>query len=124
MSDRTLRFLVAATISLLLVYQIGTLIAGIFGMAWGVASSVIVAAVSFFSARLARAGGKRSFWFLMPTLLFTVVPIAVMVWNALASDAGWLDRLMRLAPFFIGFGLPVTLLLLVYYELRKRTLAG
>ncbi len=124
MSDRTLRYLVAATIALLLIFQVGKLISGVFGMAWGLISSVVVAAVSFFSVRLAKAGGKSSFWYLMPVLLFTVFPIAMTVWNAFANDAGWLDRLMSIAPFIVGFALPVILLLLVYYELRKRTLDG
>ena len=124
MSDRTLRYLVAAVISLLLVFQIGKLTADVFGMAWGLMSSVIVAAVSFFSVRLAKAGGKSSFWFLMPTLLFTVFPIVMTVWNAFTSDAGWLDRLISITPFFVGFALPVIFLLLVYYELRKRTPDG
>jgi len=124
MSDRTLRFLIAAVISMLLIFQTGTLISNVFGVAWGVATSVIVAVVSFFSARLAKAGGKSSFWFLLPTLLFTVGPIVMTVWRALTNETRWTDRLLSLAPFFVGFGLPIILLVLVYYELRKRTLNG
>jgi hypothetical protein len=122
MSDRTRRFLVAAAISLLLIFQIGTLVSGIFGMAWGIVSSLAVAAVSFLSARLARAGGRSSFWFLLPTLLFTVVPIAATLWSALTADVSWFERLVQLAPFMVGFGLPMIFLLLMYYELRQRTL--
>jgi len=122
MSDRTLRFLVATVISLLLIHQIGTLIFGIFGMAWGLASSIVVAAVSFFSIRLAKAGGKSSFWFLLPTLLFTVAPAVVTIWRAFANEAGWLERFASITPFLVGFGLPIIILLFVYVELRKRTL--
>ena len=121
MSDRTLRFLVATVISLLLIHEIGTLIFGVFGLAWGIVSSVIVAAVSFFSARLARAGGKSSLWFLLPTLLFTVTPAVVTVWKAFATQTSWLERLASITPFLIGFGLPIIILLFVYFELRKRT---
>ena len=124
MSDRTLRYLVAAVISLLLIFQIGKLFAGVFGIAWGLISSVVVAAISFFSALMAKAGGKISIWFLLPVLLFTVLPTAMTVWKAFTNDAGWLDRLISIAPFFVGFALPVILLFLVYYELRKRTLNG
>lgn len=124
MSDKTLRLLVAAVISLLVIYQIGTLISGVFGMAWGLVSTVVVAAVSFFSAQLAKAGGKSSFWFLIPTLLFTVVPIVITVWNTFTNDTSWIARLTSITPFFVGFGLPIVLLLLVYYELRKRTING
>ena len=121
MSDKTLRFLVAVVISMLLIFQIGSLISNIFGMAWGVAAAVIVAVVSFFSARLAKSGSKSSFWFLLPTLLFTAVPVFMAVWNAFTSETSWVERLLDLAPFLFGFGLPVILLALVYYELRKRT---
>ena len=70
MSDKTLRFIIASVIAMLLIFQIGTLISSVFGMAWG-ALSVVATAISFFSARRAKAGGKYSFWFLLPTLVFT-----------------------------------------------------
>jgi len=122
MSDKTLRYLIALAIAMLLIFQIGTLISGIFGMAWGAVSAVVVTVVSFFSARLAKAGGNSSLWFLVPTLAFTVIPIALMIWRGITEDVSWLDRLIMLTPFFIGFGAPIILLLLVYYELRKRSL--
>jgi hypothetical protein len=122
MSDKTLRFIIAAVIAMLLVYQIGIIISSVFGIAWGVISSAVVAAVTFFSARLARAGGKSSLWFLLPTLLFTVVPIAMNIWNAVTGTTSWLNRLSGLIPFILSFGAPIILLLLVYYELRRRTI--
>lgn len=48
MSDKTLKYIIASAIAMLLVYQIGALISGFFGMAWGVVSAVVVIAVSFF----------------------------------------------------------------------------
>ena len=122
MSDRALRYLVATAIALLLVYQVGALIAGLFGLVWGVAASVLVAAVSFASARLARAGGQSSFWFLLPTIVFTVGPMAMAVWNVATRESTWFDRVVGLAPFLVGFALPIILLAAVYYELRSRTL--
>ena len=124
MSDKTLRYIIASVIAMLLIFQIGTLISSIFGMAWGALSAVVVMAVTFLSVRLARAGGKSSFWFFLPMLLFTVFPIAIVVWKAMTEDVSWLDRVVKLTPFIIGFGAPVVLLLIVYYELRKRTLNG
>jgi hypothetical protein len=122
MSDKTLRYLVASAIVMLLVFQIGTLIASTFGMAWGAVSAMVVAAVSFFSARLARAGGRGSVWFLLPTILFTIIPLAYMIWHALTADVSGFERLAGFVPFLIGFAGPVLVLLLVYLELRKRTL--
>lgn len=124
MSDKTLKLFVAAVISLLLIHQIGMLISGVFGMVWGLLASVIVAVVTFFSVRLAKAGGKGSFWFLLPTLLFTLVPIVIVMWRVFTRDTAWLDRLGSIGPFFVGFALPIILLLLIYFELRKRTVSG
>ena len=121
MTDKTLRHLVASAIALLLIFQIGTLISGLFGMVWGALSAVVVAGVTFFSVRLAKAGGKSSVWFLLPTLLFTILPVAITIWKTVTADVGWFDRLVALLPFLVGFLLPVLLLLLVYYELRTRT---
>ncbi len=122
MSDKALRYIIAAVIALLLVFQIGHLIADLFGMAWGAVSAVAVGAVSFVSARLAKSGLKSSFWFLLPTLLFTVLPIGFMIWKAITSDARWFERMAELTPFIIGFGAPIILLLIAYFELRRRTL--
>ena len=120
MTDKTLSRIVAAVIAMLLIFQIGSLISSLFGMAWGTVSSVVVAGVSFFSARIAKAGGKTSAWFLLPTILFTILPIAYTVWKVVTVDTGWLDMALKFGPFFIGFAGPVILLLIVFYELRKR----
>jgi hypothetical protein len=120
MSDRTLKYIIALAIALLLVFQIGTLISGFFGGVWGAVSAVVVALVSFLSARLAKAGGKASFWFLFPTIVFLLIPIALTIWRSITLDASWLDMLVRLIPFTVGFGAPILLLLAAYYELRKR----
>jgi len=122
MSDNLLRHLIALAIALLLVFQIGTLITGIFGVAWGTVSAIVVASVAFFSARLAKAAGKSSLWFLLPILIFTFTPIVIKVWRGITENVTWFDRLVMLTPFIVGFGAPIILLLLVYYELRKRNL--
>jgi hypothetical protein len=120
MSDRTLKYIIALAIAMLLVFQIGTLISGFFGMVWGAVSAIVVAAVSFFSARLAKAGGKGSLWFLLPTIVFLLIPITLTIWRSITQDASWPDMLVRLVPFTLGFGAPILLLLVAYYELRKR----
>lgn len=122
MSDKTLKHLVAAVIVMLLVFQVGTLIASFFGIVWGASSAAVVMAVSFFSARSARAGGKKTFWFILPTLLFIVLPISFKIWKIMSEDISWLERIVRFSPFMIGFGVPICLLLIVYYELRKKTI--
>ena len=122
MSDNALRFFVAAAIAMLLIYQIGTLISGIFGAVWGAVSAIVVAVVTLLAARVARAAGKSSMWFLLPILAFTFIPIALMIWRGFTENTTWFDRMVMLTPFVVGFGAPIVLLLLVYHELRKRTL--
>ena len=121
MSDRTLKHLVASVILLLLVYQVGTMVAGLFGIAWGILTGVAVTAVSFLTSRLAKAGVKNSLWYLLPTILFTILPIVYTAWKVLGHNSGWFDRLRRLTPCAAGFVLPMILLAIVYCELRKRT---
>jgi hypothetical protein len=120
MSDKVLRYIIASVITLLLIFQIGTSISSLFGLVWGALAAGAVMIVSFFSARLARAGGKSSFWFLLPTLLFTVLPIAFTVWKVITEDVSWLQRIIGLAPFIIGFAAPILLLLVAYFVLRRR----
>lgn len=120
MSDKALRYIIALAIAMLLIFQIGTLISGFFGNVWGLVSAVVVGVVSFLSARLAKAGGKGSLWFLLPTVVFILIPITLTIWRGITQDESWLDMLVRLTPFTVGFGAPIILLLLAYYELRKR----
>jgi len=120
MSDNALRHFIAAAIAMLLIYQIGTLISGIFGAVWGTVSAIVVAIVALLAARIARAAGKSSMWFLLPILAFTFIPIALMIWRGFTENATWFDRMVMLTPFIVGFGAPIVLLLLVYHELRKR----
>lgn len=121
MSDAWLRRLVVAAIALLIVYQIGAWIYAAFGVAAGALSAALVAIVSFFSARMARRGGGKSAWFLVPTLLFTVVPLAAKLWGLLATESSAWEWMVVLAPFLAGFALPVFLLLAVYAEFRNQT---
>ena len=108
-------------IALLLIHQIGALMAGLWGMAWGAVSALVVAGVTFLSVRLAKSGGRSSAWFLLPTLLFTALPLLFTLWKSLGQQVGWMDRAIALLPFVMGFVAPVLLLLAAYYELRGRT---
>jgi hypothetical protein len=121
MKDKTLRQILAVVIALLLIHQIGTLMSGLLGIAWGIVSAVVVAGVSYFSARLAKAGVKSGAWFFLPTFLFTLLPCVAIAWKMLTKETSWLDRMTTLMPFLVGFAAPVLLLLMVFLELRKRT---
>lgn len=120
MSNKTLRYLIVSVVAMLLVAQVGALVMELFGMVWGGVAAVVVLVVAFFSVRQAGVTGHRLFWIFLPILLFLVCPVIYRVWRIVSDDVGWLDRLVKLAPFMVGFAIPVVVLLLVYHELRKR----
>jgi hypothetical protein len=120
MSDAWIRRLVAAAIALLVIHEVGSWVYAAFGAAAGLLSALLVAAVSFFSARMAQVGAGNTAWFLLPTLLFTALPIAAKVWSLLTVQRSAWDAALDLAPFLVGFAAPVLLLLWAYTALRRR----
>jgi hypothetical protein len=120
MSDAWLRRTVVLAIALLVVYQVGVWAYSAFGVAAGLVSAALVAAVSSFSARRAGREPGNNSWFLVPTLLFTLLPLAAKIWTFLTEDKSWWNRAVDFVPFLIGFAAPVLLLLMVYVELKKR----
>ena len=89
------------------------------GLAAAIASVLLVAAVSLFSARMAGLGAGNHAWFVIPTVLFTVVPLAARLWTLVSvEESGWV-RALEVLPFLGGFAVPVLLLLLVYRALSS-----
>lgn len=115
------KLLLTALICLLL-YQVGTWITVVAGAVWGAGAALIVAIVSYFCARLAKRGANSTLWFILPTLLFTGVPLCITVWRLFTTEADWMDAGLDLVPLLVGFVVPVTLLSVVYLDLRKKTL--
>jgi hypothetical protein len=120
MSDAWLRRAVVLAVALLVVYHVGVWAYSTFGVAAAIVSAALVAAVSAFSAHRAGGGPGNSSWFLVPTLLFTLLPLAANIWTFLTEEKSWWSRAVDFAPFLIGFAAPVLLLLVVYVELKKR----
>lgn len=115
------RKLILTAIICLLLYQVGTWITMVAGAVWGAGAAVIVAVVSYVCARLAKRGATSTIWFLIPTLLFTLIPLLAKAWRLLSSQTGMLDMLVDLVPLIVGFALPVGLLSVVYLDLRKKS---
>jgi hypothetical protein len=124
MSDTNLRRIIVAVIAMLLVYQMGVWLAVLWGAVGATLSTVIVAAVTFFCAYMARVGAGHVGWFLVPTLLFTLIPVAARAWNFFTEKRTWWERVVEHAPFLVGFLLPVLLLMVIYLELRRREAAA
>lgn len=114
------RKLILTAIICLLLYQVGIWITVVAGTVWGAGSAVIVAIVSYVCARLAKRGATSTIWFLIPTLLFTIIPLLAKLWSAFTSQTGIIDMLVDLIPLLVGFVIPVVLLSVVYLDLRKK----
>jgi len=121
-TDTTLRRMVGAALILLFVYQATTAVIGLANAAAGGATAVFVAAFTFFCAQRANAGVGNRIWFMIPALLFTVLPLGLEAWSLYRSDTGLFTWIVSFAPLFVGFVLPAILLWLTYAELRKRTM--
>ncbi|HOV87162.1 MAG TPA: hypothetical protein PLM79_12420 [Syntrophobacteraceae bacterium] len=120
MTDRTLRALLgAAAVSLVLgrlLYWLGEL----WGATAAMAGAGIAALVSMICARMARVGVGNVAWFLVPTLLFTIVPAAYKGWKFFMRETSIPDRMWELAPILLSFVIPLGIILLVYLQLRRR----
>jgi hypothetical protein len=106
---------------LLVLHAVGAWAYSALGVAAAIASAVMVGAVSVFSARMAGKGNDA--WFVVPTVVFTAVPLAGRLWTLFTVEQSWWTRAVEFTPFLIGFAAPVLLLLMAYLELgdRKQT---
>ena len=111
-------------IVLLVLHAVGSWTYAALGVAAAIVSAVLVGAVSILSGRMAGLGQGNDTWFVLPTAVFTLLPLAAKLWTLLAVEQGWWTRTVELAPFLIGFAAPVLLLLAVYLELGRRARLG
>lgn len=118
MSDAWLRRIVMLAITLLVLHAVGAWSYSLLGVAAALAAALAVAAVSVFSARLAGSGNDA--WFVVPTLLFTALPLAGRLWTLTRVEESWWMRTVELSPFLIGFAAPVLLLLAAHLQLSSR----
>jgi hypothetical protein len=120
MSDAWLKRFVMLAIVLLVLHAVGTWTYAALGVAAAIVSAALVAAVSFFSARMAGLGQGNKAWFVVPTVVFIALPLAARLWTLIAIEQSWWTRTVEFAPFVIGFAAPVLLLLAAYLELGRR----
>jgi hypothetical protein len=120
MSDAWLRRMVMLAIVLLVLHAVGTWTYAALGPAAAIVSAVLVGAVSIFSARMAGLGEGNNAWFIVPTVVFTALPLGARLWTLIATEQGWWTSTVEFGPFVIGFAAPVLLLLMAYLELGRR----
>src|ERR1051325_11141371 len=106
MSDAWLRRVVLLAVVLLVLHAVGTWTYSALGPAAAIVAAVLVGAVSIFSARMAGRGQGNNAWFVVPTLVFTALPLAARLWTLVAIEASWWHRSAEFAPFVIGFAAP------------------
>jgi hypothetical protein len=109
------------TIVLLVLHAVGAWTYSALGVAAAIVSAVLVGAVSIFSARMAGLGHGNNAWFVVPTVVFTVLPLAARLWTLITTEQSWWTRTVEFAPFLIGFAAPVLLLLMAYLELARHS---
>jgi len=102
-------------IVLLVLHAVGSWAYSALGVVAAIVSAVLVASVSVFSARMANDA-----WFVVPTVVFTALPLAARLFSLMSDEHSWWTRSVEFAPFLIGFAAPVLLLLLAYVELGRR----
>lgn len=107
-------------IVLLVLHAVGTWTHAALGVAAAIVAAALVGAVSVFSARMAVLGEGNSAWFVVPTVVFTVLPLAARLWTLFTAEQSWWTRTVEFAPFLIGFAAPVLVLLLAYLDLGRR----
>ena len=79
-------------------------------------------ALFWYFGRLARDSGKGYGWLLIPPMIFTVIPVYLEL-TALRGESGpsWWGKLLAILPWFLGFVVPIGILMWIYYALRKHT---
>jgi hypothetical protein len=113
-----------STVVLLVLHAVGTWTYSALGVTAAIVAAVLVGAVSIFSARMAGLGQGNNAWFVVPTAVFTVLPLAARLWSLAAIEQSWWTRTVEFAPFVIGFAAPVLLLSMAYLELGRRARHG
>ena len=124
MRDAVLRQIVGSVLVMLIVYQTGSIITSMVNVTAGSIGAVMVARVTCFCVYRANKKLGDKAWFLVPIVLFIFLPLAYRVWNLFSLETSSLTLAVNFTPLLVGFLLPVLLLLLVYAELRKRTIVN
>ena len=79
-------------------------------------------ALYWYFGRLARESGKGYGWLLIPLIIITVIPVYLQL-SKLGGESGisWWGQLLANLPWFLGFVVPIGLLMWIYYALRRHT---
>jgi hypothetical protein len=115
------RKILVAVIALLIFREVVSCLANLLGVVPALISGIIVFAIQLFCSRLAKANLRYYGYMLVPTLLFTVLPIALKL-RELSNfrNAAPIARFWIVAPTIVSFVLPMILLLIAYWIIGRQ----
>jgi hypothetical protein len=119
MSDRALKNLIMVVMVILVLNQFVGWVVGSWGAVPGVLAALVVVAVSFYFGHKAGSDVGNRAWFLVPVLLFAVIPTGIKLWGLLGSEKSLWAKLWDSLPFVMGFLVPIGTLLVVYWSLGR-----
>ena len=116
MRPKLARRLIEVAIELLIISQIGSWLYGLFGTIPALVAAAFVGIVQFVCSRRAAANVKHYFYILVPTILFTVLPSSVRIYNYInGKSEPLLVRIWDVSPVLISFVIPVVLLTVAWF---------
>lgn len=120
MSRTTLKILVLIALASLIVSEVAGIMTTVVSHMWGFISAIVVAGVTFFSTWMASGGKQMKGWYLVPTILFVVIPTLYKGVKIIFFSPGTrFDMWVALAPEFFGFLLPAGVLAFIYWRIWR-----
>jgi len=117
---RSLLMFVVAWLIALYVYEV---VQASFQTGVGVAAAVGTGVLNLYARRRAERCASTTwafrFWLYLPVILFLVVPVAAKTigFFAAAHERSWWQQVQALLPFILKLGVPVAVLLWVYWRM-------
>lgn len=114
----TIRRLIFITIILLILSELFLQVVNLFS----VVGSIIVIIIYAYCAKKAREGARATIWFVVPTVIFTIIPLVIKFWPKEEPNS-ILEYLILSVfanfPLITSFVIPIILLATAYYGLKK-----
>ena len=112
------RFLLIV-IAILVASELTTQLYDLVGELGGALTAVGTVAFYLFCGYKARKNATATFWFLLPCLVLTFLPLVFSLWSAEEEQFSWLLFTLNSLPFVFSFVVPVALLVWVYCRLPE-----
>ncbi|RXJ89007.1 hypothetical protein CRV01_10315 [Arcobacter sp. CECT 8983] len=118
MKVHTSRILIFITIVILILSELFSQVVNLFS----ILGAILVIVIYGYCAKMARKSTKATIWFLVPTIIFTFIPLVIKFWpeekpNSILEYT--LSSLLNNIPLLVSFIIPIILLTTVYYGLKK-----